>query len=186
MSSVKSDWMRESMSVRVRKSEIVRESESESVIWFPAFVWRSDISFCIWAPKGKNWVGGPQNNTHGGPKIASVLVIFGFSVGVQKSNYYQNIHPSRILPPGLNFTGPYYLIKIFYCISGRFRPFPECFLMFFNLSYTGAGAEIRPFFSILGPEIIFFFIFFSMEKTGNSIQSGSNLGSFVFYRGVRV
>ena len=38
---VKSDWMRDWMSVRVRKSEIVRESES--VIWFPAFVWRSDI-----------------------------------------------------------------------------------------------------------------------------------------------
>ena len=32
--------------------------------------------FCIWAPKGKNWVGGPQNNTRGGPKIASVLVFF--------------------------------------------------------------------------------------------------------------
>ena len=37
--NVKSDWMRDWM--RVRKSEIVRESEG--VIWFPAFVWHSEI-----------------------------------------------------------------------------------------------------------------------------------------------
>ena len=59
---------------------------------------------------------------------------------------------------------------------------------------AGGGPEIRPFSSILGPEIrtksIFNFFFRKKikkgKKTGNSIQSGPNLRSFAFKRGGRV
>ena len=64
--------------------------------------------------------------------------------------------------------------------------FPRCG------DWGGGGGEIRPFSSILGPEIrpkSFFYFFFrkklkKMEKTGNSIQSGSNLKSFASFEGL--
>ena len=68
-------------------NERVKEWESERV-------WESDLvpSFCLTFRHFFLYLG-PQNNTRGGPKIASGFVLFGFSAGAQKSYYYQNIHP---------------------------------------------------------------------------------------------
>ena len=83
-----SEWMRDCEIVRVRvwESESVREWECERVIWFPAFVWHSDIFF-LSSQCSRSWNSSP---------------IFTFTSSIIEHNEHSLINTSTIQPPLLS------------------------------------------------------------------------------------